>query len=209
LSTVVKINSGAKSDENSDSRKIIQENRSNEIFFGVVGPVGAGGSRAIEALKRACEANGFACEWIKASELIKNWALASDKPVPTGRKTLELVRKLQDLGDSMRERDTAEVARAILREIAERRAIATGQTYVEGEPVIPDSKKRAYLIDSIRHPAEINLFRRTYANSFALVGVVCEETQRRKRILGKYFTAPRTTRSGFCSERRGIYGAGC
>lgn len=90
----------------------------------------------------------------------------------------------------MREPDTAAVARSVIREIAQRRAQATNQTYSEGTAVHPDDKKRAYFIDSIRHPAEISLLRRTYANSFALIGVVCEESVRENRILGKYFTAP-------------------
>ena len=50
-------------------------------------------------------------------------------------------------------------------------------------PVAPDEVKRAYLIDSIRPPAETDLFRRTYVNAFALIGVVCEEGERRTRVL--------------------------
>ena len=175
----------------SDSREIIRSKRSNEIFFGVVGPVGAGGSRVISSLKRACEVAGYACESIKASDLIRLWATSNSREVPAqGAKSLETVKDLQDLGDAMREKDAAEVARAALRDIARRRAKATSQTYIEGKAVQPDTEKRAYLIELIRHPAEIHLLRRTYANSFALIGVVCEETEREKRILGKYFTDP-------------------
>ncbi len=96
----------------------------------------------------------------------------------------------------MRKSDSAEVARAVLRQIAQSRAIATGQEYVERTAVMPDDKKRAYLIDSIRHPAEVRLLRRTYAYSFALIGVVCEEAEREKRILGKYFTDPERLKQG-------------
>jgi deoxycytidylate deaminase len=77
-----------------------------------------------------------------------------------------------------------------MREIAKKRADAQSIEYVRGTAVPPDSAKRIYLIDSIRHPAEVNVLRRTYGNSFALVAVVCEETERKKRILGKYFTDP-------------------
>lgn len=91
----------------------------------------------------------------------------------------------------MRERDAAEVARAVLREIARRRADATEVAYVRGEPVRPNKEKRAYLIDSIRHPAEVSLLRRIYGSAFALVGVVCEEGRREQRILEKYFRRPK------------------
>lgn len=173
-----------------DSRAIIRSKRSHEIFFAVVGPVGAGGTRVMASLKRACEVAEYACESIKASELIRRWAADNGRELPKGQKSLELVKELQDLGDAMREKDAAAVAIAAIREIAQRRAKATSQPYVEGQAVQPDTNKRAYLIESIRHPAEVHLLRRTYSNSFALIGVVREEAEREKRIIGKYFTDP-------------------
>jgi len=182
----VKINSRPSPKASSDA--VIKDNQSKELFFAVVGPVGAGSSRAISSLERVCQGAGYVCETIKASELIREWASANGMPLPSSEdKTLEYVGRLQDLGDEMRKSDTTGVARAITKEIAKRRARNTGQTYVEGTPVVPDGKKRAYLIDSIRHPSEIQLLRRTYGISFALIGVVCEETERKNRVLNKYF----------------------
>jgi len=141
---------------------------------------------------RACEEAGYKTEWIKASTLIKKWHEEVGTRLPeVTEKTLELVEAYQDAGDKMRERDAAEVARAVMREIAQRRAEATEVNYVRGEPVRPNNERRAYLIDSIRHPAEVSLLRRTYGNAFALVGVVCEESRREQRILEKYFRKPR------------------
>lgn len=177
--------------EAEDGKSILKKNQANEIFFAVVGPVGAGGSRAIESLQRACKEAGYQCEWIKASGLIRSWAEAAGKDLPSStEKTLDTVQQYQNLGDAMRAMDPTAVARATLEEIAKRRAGHTGKPYVKGQAVVPDNTKRAYLIDSIRHPAETILFRRTYANAFALIGVVCEESERRQRILGKYLTKP-------------------
>lgn len=174
------------------SDAIIADARSSEMFFGVVGPVGAGGSRAIQSLKRACEEAEYECVIIKASAIIRKWAETNDyiSKDTDSKKTLDYVISLQDFGDKMREKDLAEVARSFLNEIAEKRARAQNQPYISGQPVQPNDSKRAYLIDSIRHPAEVNLLRRTYASAFALIGVVCEESERRKRILNKYFTTP-------------------
>ena len=172
-------------------QEIIRDARSKELFFGVVGPVGAGGSRVIESLRRACKTAGYTCEFIKASDLIKSWAISEGKEVPPASpKTLSTVQKFQDLGDEMRSKDASAVARASLMEIAKRRASATSQKFTAGIAVQPDDSKRAYLIESIRHPAEVHLLRRIYSTSFALIGVVCEESEREKRILGKYFTDP-------------------
>lgn len=174
-----------------DSRAILTSLRSKEIFFAVVGPVGAGGSRAIASLTRACDDAGYRTEIIRVSDLIKAWANDLGMPVPSfERKTLDNVQTLQDWGDEMRKGDPAAIARATLAEIARRRAARTGVDFVPGLPVKPGGDKVAYLIDSIRHPAETSLFRRTYANAFALIGVVCEEQERTRRILGKYLTVP-------------------
>lgn len=173
------------------SHEIIAHSRSQELFFGVVGPVGAGSSRAIDSLERACRSSGFKAIRVKASALIKERAAENGKVVPSAeRKTLAYVSALQNLGDDMREDDSSAVARAAVIEIAKRRAEHTSQRYQPGQPILPDDQKRAYLIDSIRHPAEINLLRRTYGGAFALIGVVCEEKERKRRILGKYFTKP-------------------
>lgn len=180
-----------KAGQKPDSKTVLAGSHSKELFFAVVGPVGAGASQAIKTLQRVCKSGGYEVELIKASDLIRTWANENSLAFPgVGPKTLELVTELQDLGDSMREHDMAEVAKAAMREIAQRRANRTGQTYVKGEKVIPDSVKRVYLIDSIRHPAEIHLLRRTYGNAFGLIGVVCEEGVRRARILEKYFRGP-------------------
>ena len=139
-----------------------------------------------------CQEQGYETHWIKASDLIRDWHAEQNggAVLEKATRTLGTVTQLQDLGDNMRAKDPAGVAKAIMRKIARLRAQKTGQHYSPGAAVIPDDKKRVYLIDSIRHPAEIHLLRRTYGNSFALVGVVCEEEERKRRILGKYFTVP-------------------
>lgn len=174
-----------------DSETIVKQSRANEVFFAVVGPVGAGSSRAISALKRALEAGGYTPSAIKASDRIREWAKAREIQLPDPEnKTLSGVSRMQDLGDQMRENDKSAVARAIIQEIAKTRASAMGKSYTPGEVIEPDAVKRAYLIDSIRHPAEIQLLRRTYGHAFAVVGVVCQESERERRVLEKYFTGP-------------------
>lgn len=173
-----------------DAKAIIKAHRSFEVFFAVVGPVGAGGSRVMESLARAVTAAKYTPIRIKASELIHEWATKKGEKLPSGgAKSLDTITKMQDLGDAMRKSDSAAVARAIIQRIAESRAKAMSTSYTRGEPVQPDGEKRAYLIDSIRHPAEIHLLRRTYGNAFALIGVVCQEKERKTRVLDKYFNA--------------------
>lgn len=189
--TALKLEKGETATNQGNSKEVLASYKSSELFFAVVGPVGAGSSRAIGSLQRACSEAGYETEWIRVSDLIKHWASERGTPLPDfTRRTLENVNVLQDLGDEMRKNDPAALARATLAEIACRRAIRTGATFKRGEVVKPGDGKVAYLIDSIRHPAETHLFRRTYANAFALIGVVCEEKERTSRIKGKYLTVP-------------------
>ena len=88
----------------------------------------------------------------------------------------------------MREDDHSAVARALIARIRETRALKLGLPLTKGA-IPPDGTKRAYIIDSIRHPAEVRLFRMVYESAFTLVGVVCEEERRRDRIKAKYQNA--------------------
>jgi deoxycytidylate deaminase len=60
--------------------------------------------------------------------------------------------------------------------------------HVEGAPMPMelDRKRRAYVIDSLRHPQEANLLRRLYQDAFIQIGIVCEESKRRSRLGKKY-----------------------
>src|SRR5262249_38581290 len=50
-------------------------------------------------------------------------------------------------------------------------------------PVMPDGARRAYILDSVRHPAEVHLLRDLYKAAFALLGVVCDDEEERVRRL--------------------------
>jgi deoxycytidylate deaminase len=186
--------------EVTDGKGILKANRSNEIFLAVVGPVGAGASRARESLERACREAGYKVEPIKVSGLIRAWGDAHDMLQEPNLAPLQKVEHLQNVGDAMRSSDPTKVARATLAKIASLRADRNGLKFEPGKAIIPGTEKVAYLIDSIRHPAETSLFRRTYANAFALVGVVCEDRERRRRILAKFFTGPEQKDKGLVAE---------
>lgn len=50
-------------------------------------------------------------------------------------------------------------------------------------PGKPEDKYKVYVIDSLKHPAEVELLRAVYREAFCLVGVVCEENTRKQRLL--------------------------
>lgn len=163
-------------------KNIVIDNQTNELVFCVVGHVGSGTSKVAKDLKTLLTQPqlGYKCEIIKASELIKE-----KSPLPDSLNKIEIVEHLQNAGDELRKEDFSVVARLCISQIRKLRANFMGIEFKPSEPVIPDNNKRAYILDSVKHPQEIEILRKVYKSSFIAIGVVCEETIRSSRIKDK------------------------
>lgn len=188
------------------SSEIYQSLDSNEYVFALVGHVGSGTSEVARQLEIILSKYPFSFErsniiTLKASAEIREWAeqngkhLVSRQPA-TGkisapsRGSVLVAEMMQEWGDEMRQQgDHAAVACKLLNRIRQARASCTRQKVEPGQAVIPDGQRRAYILDSLRHPAEVELLRRVYGNAFALIGVVCEEDERQQRIMRKFCDA--------------------
>ena len=173
-------------------------NAANEVVFAVVGHVGSGTSEiAIQLrhllMQQQLHGGPFDVEIIKARDVIEEWAKANALHVPTSRNDVNTTIGLQNLGDRMRSTtaDYGAVAEGVARQIRAARAKKLGQSPEDGEAVLPDGQRRAYIVDSIRHPSEVELLRHIYQDAFVLIGVVCEEIVRVDRLTAKYNNAGR------------------
>ncbi|MEH2566753.1 anti-phage dCTP deaminase [Bradyrhizobium sp. AZCC 2289] len=178
------------------AKSLVLENASNEVVFAVVGYVGSGTSEIATALKGLLESPAlpdgqFDVEILKARKVIEEWAPKNDEQVPnTPPNNLATTEAFQDLGDKMRSKgDHAIVARHLIEKIRLTRADKLGIQNPGESEVQPDGTRRAYILDSIRHPAEVELLRRVYQDAFVLVAVVCEANTRLQRIGKKYTNA--------------------
>ena len=187
-----------------DNRGLVLKHAANELVFAVVGHVGSGTSEIANALSESLEdrtlpGGHFTVTTLKASDVIIEWARGRGETIPDkGTQRLAYTTKLQDLGDQMRAAVTANgdpdhsaVAGRLILKIRESRAQQRGLPADGADPVLPDGARRAYILDSLRHPAEVQLLRHVYQDAFVLIGVVCEETQRLERLLAKYTEAGR------------------
>lgn len=201
----VPVAANADAPKSKPSRDLVLQQAANELVFAVVGHVGSGTSEVSNALKALLESASLAggpyqTEVLKGRVEITEWAEASGKALPTTeRQDLATTEAYQDLGDAMRleTKDNAIVAKALVRRIRSTRAAKLGVVPQEGEPVTPDGVKRAYILDSIRNPAEVHLLRHIYQDAFVLVGVVCDEKARLERIVDKYRNAGRADAEAF------------
>jgi deoxycytidylate deaminase/dephospho-CoA kinase len=182
-------------DEPSDlptaQRQIVEE-AAHEFVFAVVGRIGSGTSQVARAFKELLERQNpsFDTRILKATEVIENWAkrVSQQHPARTGARTIDDAQRWQDLGDEMRKKtkDNSAVAKGLIAEIRNARGAAVKQEVVNGEPVVPDGTPRAYILDALRHPAEVNLLRHLYQEAFVLIGVVCDQEVRLARLEKKF-----------------------
>lgn len=176
----------------SDAQEMVAEQVSNEIVFAVVGHVGSGNTKVAEALVEVLKTKkigdqAFSVAIIKARKVIEEGMKQRGTPIIVGEgKKLADVIKYQDAGDKLRETDHAAIALGAVALIRKERAVMQGTVAEPEKPVIPDGKPRAFIVDSLRHPAEVGLLRRIYGDGFVLIGVVCEQDERLKRISKKY-----------------------
>jgi len=155
----------------------LRASRSGEIVFAVVGYAGSGTSFVAKKLASHLKPAGFETQVIKARGAIESFATATEKPLPPDSVSpIEKIARYQTLGDELR-KDSEEygsVAAYMIRTIQSLRA-------GDAKP-----QKRIYILDSIKHPAEVDLLRHVYGDGFCLIGVGCRPDIRRKRLELKF-----------------------
>ncbi len=154
--------------------------KSRELVVGMVGYAGAGCSVASTRLQRYFGASDYTVHPIKLSSLIEHFlsisvdAGAAGAPHLDGTRAFERAKRLQDEGDRLRKlRRPEAVAVLAVQKIRELRG-----DNVPGETPI------VFVLDSIKHPREVELLREIYGPSFRLMAVHCERAERERRLHG-------------------------
>ena len=175
---------------------------SNELVFAVVGPVGSGTSEIAEKLESLLNGAGYDACLLKARTVIQNRAKRLDILIPA-LSGLAQATALQDAGDAVREasKDNSAVAVGLVDLIRTKRAEKQSATIGPGAAVEPDGSKRAYVLDSLRHPHEVALLRRVYQDAFCLIGVFCHEQNRLVRLREEKYRSSSTEQIARFMER--------
>lgn len=165
--------------------QILRDLSANELVFAVVGPIGSGTSWVAEALSNllSSDAYGMAPHIIKASEVIKIWTQSHPTFNIDETSVFSKITSLQNAGDEMRLSDPAAVAVELVAGIRKKReSITTVSATVTSIKPPEETKRRVFILDSLKHPAEVELLRAIYKDAFCLIGVVCEEGVRKSRL---------------------------
>lgn len=165
--------------------KRLRELSANELVFAVVGPVGSGTSWVATSLQALLKnpTYGMEVHVIKASDVIANYVATTTGGGLDNSSTYAKVLSLQNAGDEMRSDDPAAVAVELISAIKSvRESLQKNGEVVTNLKPAEKAIKRAYVLDSLKHPAEVELLRAIYQDSFCLIGVVCEEKVRENRL---------------------------
>ena len=154
----------------------LRESRASEFVFAVVGYAGSGTSFVATRLGRFLQKKGYAAHDIKAREVLDTFALRRGmKYSGTDARSLERTEFYQSVGDTFRLESgeygiVAGFMAARIREIRDKN----------------QGKKNVYILDSLKHPDEVELLRHVYGSNFVLVGVGCRPDIRRRRLATKF-----------------------
>ena len=165
--------------EGSKSGKLInelREYRSNDVVFAVVGYAGSGTSFVSHKLKSYLESRGYKPFEIKARTVLDSYAKSIKMPTPAeGLPPIDKTVEYQKIGDLLRQtsHEYGSVAAYMIREIKKLRDESG------------DDVKKVYILDSLKHPHEVDLLRHVYGNSFCVIGVGCRPDIRTIRLQTK------------------------
>lgn len=141
----------------------------SELVIGLVAPVGTEKSIVIDEIKDSLSAFGYTAVKIKLSNFLKD--IQSKHEV-----------KLIDEPENARINSYMDAGNKVREDMNRGDALALWAASEIKRKLRPPKKKwnekRAYILDSLKHPKEVESLRRIYGNGFFLIGVYSSEEQR-------------------------------
>jgi deoxycytidylate deaminase/dephospho-CoA kinase len=180
----------------SDSKGLVQDSAANELVFAVVGHVGSGTSFIARRLQSILGDSGYETKLLKATDILSEQQESVERFMAT---SIERAKTMQGHGTAFRKEDPAAIARALALRIRLTRAEQMNLLEIGDRPVKPDAGRRAYILSSLKHPAEVELLRRVYQSSFLLIGIACDYDKRLNRLTSKYRDAGKKAAEEFMS----------
>lgn len=163
----------------------IEDRRTPELIIGVVGPIGSGATKTATLLQQLLsEEYGYEAVFHRVRELIGESASLVGERYDASLEGEKRVNSLQDIGNKLRQKFSPDyLARKCVEKIALGRLNNAGYFKEPNGNLVPLPLRRAHIIDSLKHPDELQLLRLVYGDVFWLIGVFAPEEIRRKRLV--------------------------
>ena len=173
----------------------MDDDRGPELVIGLVTPIGTNTSELANNVSGALSDFGYTPIFVKLSSLLP----ADATPPPLGEGEDQRVRRLIAAGDAFcREHtrvdpagDPAALARLAVREIRKARIALLRQDGDERpvDQIIGGRPRTAYILHSLKRPAEVQLLRQIYGEQFVLIGSQGTVQQREANLLARPIAA--------------------
>lgn len=133
----------------------------SELIIGIVSSVGTEYKRVTEPLTDKLQGFGYTVKEIRVSSIL---------PKYNGKNEYERIKHYMHAGDSLREKsgNNAILSTGVAKEISNSRTTGTLKT--------------AYIVNSLKHPSEVELLRKIYGDGFYLIGIHADEKRRRQHL---------------------------
>ncbi|HCF4373736.1 anti-phage dCTP deaminase [Pseudomonas aeruginosa] len=179
INKVVPIDASNEVDDGANLFARIRSRRSKEIVIGLAGAVGCNLADVVQELKRQFLNYNYEVKHLKISDIIKAYYTKNGLPTEHFGKDLynlrsaERYRTLQDLGNLFRQNlSNFALAAQVIKNISVERELQVKINDTQEPP------RTVYIVDQLKHPEEVELFRSVYNNVFYLVGVLSPEDAR-------------------------------
>ena len=163
----------------------VEERLSQELVIALVGPVASGVSTAGELISKVLDGDyGYNVEYIKVSPLIKERANEIGELIPDDLQGDARIEKYQQVGNLLRAKKGDQyLADCAIDRIALARQRNDGfYPSQDGAPPVPKQLRAAYIIDSLKNPAEISRLRQIYGDLLWVVTVFAPHDVRKHRL---------------------------
>lgn len=153
-----------------------------ELVIGMVGAVGAGVTRTASALKEILEKDfGYIVQIIKASDIIRDNSSKTKIPSPA-TKGAERIKELQQVGTELRDKFGPDYIAAKAIELIALKRKSHGGYNEDTQVPQPKKLRHATIIDSLKHPKEVDLLKRVYGGIYWQFTVFAPEKIRETRL---------------------------
>lgn len=167
--------------------QLFRSRESDELVIAFSGPLGCGVETVVDAAEAVLQDSGYIVKRVKLSEHIEE-ELSRGRVKSVFRhdvgRAAARYNRLQDGGNALRKKFSAN---EILAEWAVTQIALTRTADIQDKDEVDALErhvpiKRAFLVDQLKHPAEVHLLRTVYRNLFFLVGVLSVEKRRHERL---------------------------
>lgn len=170
----LKINKANDISDSTSSMKTIESRQSNDIFLGLCGFVGCGIKTVVNVIKEVAENWGYHVVHIRISDLMQDPLYFEKKLIDQHLKhDIDRHLAMQHLGNSLR-------GHFKRNELLSEAAIAA----INADKIKSSRTSEAtlYIIDQLKRPEEIELFRVIYQHNFYLMGILRDQEHRIRNL---------------------------